>query len=305
MSFDGGQSEPLRHWGTLAPRRAARDTRAMRSLSRSRLLVVPVVAVLAAPLGVQAQDAPARQDTADATLAAFTLSGVVRDTFHRPLPAAEVRAARQVAITDSLGRFGFDDLVENPVHLLVRRIGYQPVETSLERRTGVLRVEIAVRLEPAAVQLGTVVVNERRVPTALLGTGYLQRQRVGNGTFFDGEELERMGSTYTAVLGSIPGVDLQFGKFGAIFPLGRAAAGGKCVMDVYLDGSYMSWAREEGINLVLPKQELMAIEVYPRATQIPSTVRPPGGRGGAGSLCGAILLWSRPFEPRNETENPD
>lgn len=280
----------------------------MRSLSRSRLLVVPLAAVLAAPNGVQAQDAPARRDTADAMLTAFTLSGVVRDTFHRPLRAAEVRAGRQVAITDSLGRFRFDDLVENPVHLLVRRIGYQSVETSLERQTDVRRVEIAVRLEPAAVQLGTVVVNERRIPTALLRTGYLQRQRVGSGTFLDGEELERMG-TYTAVLGGIPGIDVEFGKSGAIFPLGPAgggfAAGGKCVMDVYLDGLYIPWAREEGINWVLPKHELMAIEVYPRAAQIPSAVQRPGDRGGPGSLCGAILLWSRPFEPKNETENPD
>lgn len=280
----------------------------MRTPPSFRALLTGLAAVLAVPPGAAAQDASAPSDSLRPALAPFTLAGVVRDTFQRPLPAAEVRAGRQVAITDSLGRFRIDGLVDDPVHILVRRIGYQLVETSLERQPDVLRVEIAVRLQPAAVQLGTVVVNERRVPTALLKTGYLERQRLGNGAFFDGEELERMGSTYTGVLGSIPGVDLRFGNFGAIYPLGRAtggfAAGSKCIMDVYLDGSHISWAREEGINWVLPKQELMAVEVYPRASQVPATVHRPGGQGGAGSLCGAVLLWSKPFEPKRQTEDP-
>jgi hypothetical protein len=64
------------------------------------------------------------------------------------------------------------------------------------------------------------------------------------------------------------------------------------------------------------RQDVLAIEVYPRATQMPSylsgyTGGADGGSGGgipspggvnlrgAGSVdCGAIVIWSKPFEGR-------
>jgi len=260
--------------------------------------LLPVLAALvlsgAAAHPVLAQDPGASRDTVRAPLLPFALTGTVRDTLGHPLRAAEVRAGERVAITDSLGRFRLDSLHDDPIYVVVRRIGYQLAQTTIERQPDVTEIRIGVRLEPSAVQLGTIVVNERRLSKELLRSGYLQRERAGIGTFFDEKKLGRMGHTYTGVLGAVSGVDIQFGNFGSVIALGKINTGmgrGSCVMDVFLDGMYVPWAAELGLNSVIPKRELLAVEVYPRAALVPARFK----RGGRVE-CGAIALWSKPFD---------
>ena len=268
-----------------------------------RLSAVPMAALLLAaavvPATAAAQDSAAVIDTARGPLPPFVLAGVVTDTLDRPLRAAEVRAGGKVALTDSLGRFRIDSITADPTYVLIRRIGYQWAETEIERQPDALEIHIVARLEPSAVQLGTVVVNGKRLDGFLMKEGFYERQQGASGTFLDAEKLARAGYTYSGVLGSIPGVQVRVGNFGALVPTGVATQGlgrGRCAMDVFLDGTLVRWASEAGINNVIPRDQLMAVEVYPRATEVPARYRQMGRMDGNGMVCGAILLWSKPAE---------
>lgn len=272
-----------------------------------RFLPLPSVAVVAClllfPASAAAQDTTVAIDTARGPLPPFTLVGVVSDTLDRPLRAAEVRAGGKVAVTDSLGRFRIDSITADPTFVLIRRIGYQPAETEILRQPDAIEIHIVARLEASGVQLGTVVVNEKWLDGFLLKQGFYDRQRGASGRFLDAEDLRRRGDTYSAVLGDISGVELRHGQFGAMIPLGiatQAMGRGRCAMDVFLDGMLVSWATDVGINNVLPKNQLMAVEVYPRATEVPDRFRRMGRLQSNGMVCGAVLLWSKPFNPGAE-----
>lgn len=272
----------------------------MTSIRRSMLVASAGVALLLVAGTAAAQDPEPVADTVRPPLPPFRLEGTVRDTFDRPLRGAHVRAGARFAITDSLGRFEIDSIAEDPVFIIVRRIGFQPAETEIERQPNVLTIRIGVRLEPSAVQLGTVVVNEQRLSTMLLKDGFYDRMKLASGHFLDEEKLRGRGHTYTAVLSGIPGLDFRFGSFGAVIPLGPASGGmssSKCALNVYLDGFYIPWASEVGLNNLVTPSELLAVEVYLRPSQVPPRFQRAGRLGGAGSLCGAIVLWTKPFEP--------
>jgi hypothetical protein len=94
--------------------------------------------------------------------------------------------------------------------------------------------------------------------------------------------------------------------------------GGWCRMNVFIDGQLARWATDVGLDDVLPKSEILAVEVYPRAALVPSVLvgstSTTGGSGGsvagvtgAGSNsmmtsqgqrsdCGAIFIWTKPFK---------
>lgn len=235
----------------------------------------------------------------------FRLVGRVFDMHERPLAAAEVRAGARAVLTDSAGDFRLDSLEADPTFILIRRVGYQPAETEIARQHDVVEIRIVVHLEPVAVELGTVVINERRLDVGLLRSGFYDRMNTGSGTFFTGEQLERMGHTYTAVLGAVPGVEIAYGAYGALVPLGMASGGlgrTKCPMDVYVDGMHVRWARETGINGVVPKEQLVGVEIYPRNTQVPAQYRQMARLADGGIVCGAIFLWTRPFAPKEDAQ---
>jgi hypothetical protein len=268
-----------------------------------------VALLLAHPLWAQ-EPTPVVDSTVPSLAArTVTLAGVVRDTAGHPLSGAEVRAgARQLTISDAAGRFELGGVAPDTIQLLVRRIGYLPAEVVLEAQAG-LRVELAVKLVPATVELGTVVVEGRRMDTRLLQSGFYDRQKLGLGTYFTPDYLAHHGGSMDALMREVPSVRVTRDSYNRAVAMGPSGLG-LCELNVFLDGILVRWAGDVGLDQLLDKHEVLAVEVYPRASQLPVTfagyltksaggLPSPGGAAGAagGSDCGAIVIWSKPFEP--------
>jgi hypothetical protein len=236
-----------------------------------------------------------------------TLVGLVRDTAGHSLSGAEVRAgATQFTLTGADGRFVLEGVAPDTIQLLVRRIGYKPADVVLEAAAG-LRVELAVKLVPAAVELGTVVVEGRRMDTRLLQSGFYEREKLGLGTYFSPDYLEHHGGSMDALMREVPSVRVTRDSYNRAVALGPFGVG-LCQLNVFLDGILVRWAGDMGLDMLLDKQDVLAVEVYPRASQLPLAfagylsasgggLPAPGGaaRGSDGSDCGAIVIWTKPI----------
>lgn len=270
-----------------------------------------VVAVLAAHPGTAAAQAPPTpRDSAPAPAftdtGGVTLRGIVQDTAGRPLLGAQVSAVGQLAITEADGRFELRDVRADTIHLFVRRIGHQPAAISLAPPGGLI-VDFAVTLVPNVVELGTIVIEGRTLDRRLWSEGFYERAKLGFGTSFGPEELGRHSSIETA-LRMVPSVRVSRTADGRVVALGPAMAGSVCPLTVYVDGVLVRWADEVGLNALVGPGEVLAMEVYPRATQVPATLRPAGPVGGGGGIpspgsgavsggpvdCGALAVWTRP-----------
>lgn len=275
---------------------------------RTSLALRLLAAVAAAPAA--AAQAPTAADSAARYV---TLVGVVRDTSGRPLAGAEVRAgATQLTVSDADGSFLLTGVEPDTVQLLVRRIGYRPADVVLAANAG-LRVELLVRMVPAAVELGTITVEGRTMDTRLWQSGFYERQKVGSGTFFDPEFLARHRGTIDGLVREAPGVRVDRDRYGRSVARGRFG-GGWCSLNVFIDGVYVRWANDVGIDQLLSRQEVLAVEIYPRGTQVPATLAgytaagggvmlSPGGTGGGasgGSDCGVISFWTKPIGEERE-----
>jgi hypothetical protein len=113
----------------------------------------------------------------------------------------------------------------------------------------------------------------------------------------------------------VPTVFLDRKNNGTTIALGRTANGTGCLMSVFVDGNVVPWANE-GIDGVVNRDDVLAMEVYARASEMPSRIAGLGGMNGVGSIgvvnlrssqlangittgdCGAILIWTKPLAPR-------
>ena len=254
--------------------------------------------------GLSAQEALPAADTLTLAERTVTLVGVVRDTTGRALSGAEVRAgADAFTLTDQSGRFEISGVEGDTVQLLVRRIGYLPADVILEAAPG-LRVELAVSMVPAAVQLGTVVIEGRQMDTRLWRNGFYEREKSSFGYAFGPDEVDGKPIPVSALAVQAPGVHLVHGAAGKAIPYGRIGSR-QCALNIFLDGMHIRWASEVGIDQLVNRQEVIAVEVYPRATSVPTAFlrdavglpSPGGAVGGSGAAtdCGVLLIWTRPL----------
>lgn len=278
------------------------------------LLGTTAIALLLVARPSSAQDDPAAADSA-ARARTVLLVGVVHDTTGRPLDGAEARVADRVGLTNADGVFVLPVAARDTVQVLVRRIGYRPVDTLLAVAPDAQRVEVWMQMVPSAVQLGTIVVRGQSMNHGLWRTGFYDREKLGSGYFFNPARMERHQGTLTGLLYEVPSLTMQRGRFGESFAFGRSGMR-FCRMLVFLDGSLVRWADEVGIESIVHPKDVLAMEVYPRANQMPATLVGPKGDAGAGlaspvseqrgiSLkgqskveCGAIVIWTKPYEPK-------
>jgi hypothetical protein len=279
-----------------------------------RIAVFCAAIVLLIPATGSAQRINAIKPAAPTVQGAVTLDGVVRDPNGRLLAAAEVVVdAEHRAMTNSLGEFSIAGLPPGTIEFTTRRIGYTPITSAVKVEPGVATVHLAVKLVPISVQLGTIIVEGKRLDKTLWQTGFYKRQNTGRGTYFDDQMLKHYQASIATLIGTVSSVYLERANNGTAVALGRLPNGSSCALSVFVDGNFLSWAGTMGLDDVVNRDDVLAIEVYPRASEMPSTISGLGGASGGGTVgtvnlqgaamqsgltfgeCGAILIWTKPL----------
>ncbi|HKY96363.1 MAG TPA: carboxypeptidase-like regulatory domain-containing protein [Gemmatimonadaceae bacterium] len=275
------------------------------------------MSLLFSPSNADAQRINSIKTEAQSSAAGVTLDGIVRDREGRALSAAEVIVDdTHRTITNSRGEFSIPGLSTGLIEFTARRIGYSPVTSAVQVDVGLRAVHIAVKLVPIAIELGTIVVEGKRINKTLWQTGFYRRAELGNGAYFDDAYMKTFQASIASLMSTVSTVYVDRASNGVAVALGRLPNGASCPLSVYVDGNYISWAREQGLDDVVNRDDILGIEVYARASEMPARISGLGGATGTGSIgtvtirggsmqggqvfgeCGAILIWTRPLGKR-------
>jgi Carboxypeptidase regulatory-like domain/CarboxypepD_reg-like domain len=244
-------------------------------------------------------------------VAAFV--GTVTDSAGRPVITADVSlpGLSKSTATDAGGAFRIDGVPAGTQHVLVRRLGYRAIDTSLvfsADRTVQRRFELV-----RAVTLDSVIVTESAVDNRMWS--FDENRRVGLGHFLTRAELAKLegGLSTAAILESIPGLGVARSKVGnrswvtssrsrrLVQPDGNShqlGANSSCYSQVYLDDVLMYNSRDgEALfdaNSISPS-EIEAIEYYASAADTPARY------SGLNSTCGVLVIWTLRFHSRDTT----
>lgn len=278
----------------------------------SRLLQLAITSFVLSPIAISAAGA---QRIANRT-ETVTLDGVVRDNSGRLLSAAEVVVDQtHRTISNSRGEFAIPGLLPGVIEFTARRIGYSPVTSGVQVDSGAAAVHLAITLTPVATPLGTIVVEGKRLDKTLWQRGFYKRQQLGFGHYFDDQYLKRQSTGIANVVGMVPSVYLNRSSNGSAVAMGKLPTGGGCPLSVFVDGIYLPWATDVGLDDIVNRDDVLAMEVYARASELPATITGQGGTRAVGSVgtvnirgmaaqtgtyteCGAILIWTKPLEAK-------
>ena len=251
------------------------------------------------------------------------LAGIVTDSANVPVGGVEVSLpdVSKTTLTNEQGAFALRDVPPGAQRVLVRRVGYGPVEAQVAIEAG-RTVERRIRLVRAT-SLDSVVVTEKAVDHQL--DDFEDNKKLGLGHFLTRAELApQEGRSTGAVLTSMPGI-----KVFAIGPYawvgsGRhnvtsLASGGArldemdarkraplwdCYALVYLDdhlvfrGQKLGYPPEMGAAVrhqQHPGREIEAIEYYASAAQTPMKYSV------LNSQCGVVVIHTLRYHPADTT----
>lgn len=239
--------------------------------------------------------------------AVFT-GAVFADSTQRPIAGAEIMVAGAAApvLTNDAGKFRLSDVSPGQHRVLVRRLGFGPLDTTItfatnrtvDRRIYLRRV---VTLDSVTVTAEPVVIRSFEEHRARGLGHFLTREQIAK------QEGRRLGD----VLRELPGVNVVSGtgnhgwvtssrvavqtRQGSAWALHWAdslagAPAGLCYVRVYLDNAmvYRGRPREPlfDVNSIAPAQ-VEAIEYYSSRMQAPARY------SGSESECGVLVIWTR------------
>jgi hypothetical protein len=251
--------------------------RVLRPFGPLALLALLLLLLAPAPGGAQQDSAP-RPPQADS---ARVVGGVRSALNGLPLQGImiAVRGTHRSDVTDSAGAFAVSDL---PSGDQVVRIQYGDTlfyDKGIHLARGKTLV-LAVLLAPA-LEVTPVVVEARSLLADLSLAGFYERRSGGIGRFYTYDQLEQSVPRSIHVLLLQAGVTVQCVRSRCL-PF-VVSGSGRCVLSVYLDAVPLSPDQVEAF----PPDELAALEIYRRATDIPAQFHRRQ------EDCGAILMWRR------------
>jgi Carboxypeptidase regulatory-like domain len=255
----------------------------------------------------------ARADLAlDATLVpSATFAGiVVVDSTSDPIGGAEVTvpALGLSTLSDERGVFRLAGIAPGAQQVVVRRIGYGPMEAQLTFVSG-QSLRRTVRLGRAAM-LDSVVVTESAVDKRM--ESFDDHRLVGLGHFLTRADLAKLegGPSTSSILQSFNGVGMMRGRGNAAWLTGPhglraispdradSARGAKrsCYAQVYLDRIPIYQGRDGeplfDLNSI-PPSEIEAIEYYASPAQTPAEYT------ALNSTCGVLVIWTLRYHPKD------
>jgi Carboxypeptidase regulatory-like domain len=216
--------------------------------------------------------------------------GVITTIDRRPLLNAVVRvigSGSQVR-TNAAGVYAIGDAGAGTQTVEARAIGYQPMRLTV-RLTESGATTVDLRLPIQRVQLDTVrVLAGKELPVEVRAIE--RRWRAGTGVILDGNTVRERSNIFTTdALRGISGVTVrQAGGFGQTVWM-RSSNGVECQASVVLDGGQLppSQAASISIDEIAQREDVVAIEVYARPSQIPAefTSMVDG--------CGVLAIWTK------------
>ncbi|MBA4071231.1 MAG: hypothetical protein C0497_05245 [Gemmatimonas sp.] len=194
--------------------------------------------------------------------------------------------------TDRKGRFAFDPVAPGVHEVLVRKIGFVPIRFRLAVTAGDLW-EGTITMDRAAQALPEVVVIESSKvmknfrPTWL--DGFLDRRRMGLGSYFDRVDIENSHIRRLAyLLARVPGITVREGPGYDQVTTRRCDAGlAQAKSVLWVDGLKVETSYTGRFHILseyLPEQ-VWAVEVYRGRSSVPS-------RFDDAQACLTILLWT-------------
>ncbi len=242
---------------------------------------------------------PQLGDTQDVGLVLLTplppvtirVRGTVRDTsLSAPVTRARVSLAGLAsANVDSSGRFALPAVRVRPGHytLLVRAIGYYPTTLLVTAAQGGT-IDVDAPLTRIPFLLSDIEVTAEAIQRARLREFYF-RAETGLGDYFTPSAVDSMRHRVARpsdLLSRIPGITLRPTRFGNRLEFLS------CGDPVYvLDGILLHGGLtfDELVGL----EEIAALEVYRRASQVPLEYATLQSRRNLRPACGAIVIWTR------------
>ncbi|MEX0908693.1 MAG: carboxypeptidase regulatory-like domain-containing protein [Gemmatimonadaceae bacterium] len=205
--------------------------------------------------------------------ATATVSGTVVDADGKPIGNAHVSvtAGRNAATTDSTGAFTLTGQPTGTHALVVRRLGYRPVEVAVNL-TPLRTSEITVEMQQHVPVLAAVVIGARR-EAALDRIGFTQRKARGTGRYIERAAIEsRNAHRLSNLLENIPNLRRPGDGFGGV-----------CTF-YWVDG--VLWRGGTPEDFIMP-DEIEAIEVYTRSF-VPFEFQTQGY-----DRCTTVAIWTR------------
>ena len=220
------------------------------------------------------------------------------DSTDRPVVGAEVSlpALGRTVMTNGRGQFEIHDIPEGMHRLLVRRLGYGPLDTTLVFSAGRFAYR-RIHLAPVQLLAAVEVTAERSIAS------FEEHRRNGIGTFFTRADLAKLENlTVRTIMSQVPGAQIMSGAGPrAWIATGRASGrkitypapedarmGAKpaCYAHVYVDGIRVSPPGLFDVNSVNVDQ-IEAMEYYAGPATTPL-------RYAAGdAICGVLVIWLR------------
>lgn len=198
----------------------------------------------------------------------------------------DVVGTRGMTLTGAGGEFRIDSLPSGTQTLVVRQIGFAPVEQAVE-----LTTRMAARAEVTLSRAAQVLAEVKVTADADVGlerVGFAQRKKSGFGYFVSGDDIsKRAPNMLTDLFRTIPGLRVVPAGNGTDYTVqsARNALGG-CVR-YWIDGSMWEAVFPGDVDRMAPPWEVGAVEVY-NGTSVPAQFQSPGM-----SSCAAIVIWTK------------
>jgi len=227
------------------------------------------------------------------------VSGFVVDSGGHPIEAVEVDATTvgRLTRTDSAGHFTIGGLITGRNHILVRLLGWRPVETVVTIDTTTPR-DLHFVLARATQELAAVhIVSQDECPTRTF-EGFDCRRRAGFGAFRDSAEI--------AALKPICNADIVYGMDGLRRVPGtpcsgfESTTGWRCITTL-VDGRRADGANEAPALM----SDYIGVEFYPEYDDIPEWYKqlayaPARGSSATKAVRGHATQYRTPAMPGHE-----
>jgi hypothetical protein len=244
---------------------------------------------------------PVRGNSVISLWGSGTLAGKVRRASGQPIADARVVfGAHPERRTGNDGTFSLDSLPLGTHSLEIRALGYVPSRRLVHITERSEFVDFV--LDTRETFLDTVRVVGQRSYESPRYRQFLERKKMGIGTFLDEVALEKRRVSYVAdYLRRVPGIFIisTRGFGGQQIMMRHAFGGGYCNPDVFIDGMRVYNGAAELEALVIPA-EIRGMEVYTRSGVVPAEFQ------SLSSGCGSIVIWTGPrkYRPSDPERKP-